>query len=106
MPGGATWISPQKLTEASTLVLLSDMNDWSPLYDGGRTFAPHGKNGPIVEPLDPANHSAHGVASSAIGAAGGNVGSLDGSVEWKRIEKMQLYRGSHQWGDDGCWAMW
>src|ERR1041384_8616592 len=33
--GGATWISPQKLTDASALVLLSDMNDWSPLYDGG-----------------------------------------------------------------------
>ena len=33
---GGTWISPQKLTDSSSLVLLSDMNDWSPLYDRDR----------------------------------------------------------------------
>src|SRR6185369_3211007 len=39
---GARWISPQRLTDSSSLVLVSDMNDWSPGY--GRTFAPHGKS--------------------------------------------------------------
>lgn len=106
MPGGATWISPQKLTDASNLVLLSDMNDWSPLYDGGRTFAPHGKNGPVIQALDPANRAARGAASAAVGAAGGNVGLLDGSVSWKKIGSMQVHRGSQQWGEDGCWATW
>ena len=106
IPGGATWISPQKLTDKSSLVLLSDMNDWSPLYDGGRTFAPHGRNGPIVQALDPANRSARGASSATIGAVGGNIGLLDGSVSWKKIEQMEVHRGSQQWGDDGCWATW
>ena len=103
---GGTWISPQKLTDNGNLVLLSDMNDWSPLYDGGRSFVPHGKNGPIVQSLDPSNRGARGASSLAVGAAGGNVGLLDGSVSWKKIGQMQIYRGSQQWGDDGCWAMW
>ena len=103
-PNGATWVSPQKLTDASILVLVSDMNDWSPGY--GRTFAPHGKNGPIIEGLDAENKNASGAAPATIGAVGGNVGLLDGSVSWKRIEKMEIYRGSQQWGDEGCWATW
>src|SRR5260370_8614806 len=44
--GTNVWASPQKLTEPSTLVLLSDMNDCSPGY--GRTFPPHGTNGAIL----------------------------------------------------------
>jgi prepilin-type N-terminal cleavage/methylation domain-containing protein len=103
---GGTWISPQKLTDDSSLVLLSDMNDWSPLYDGGRSFVPHGRNGPIVQVLDSGNSGARGASSVAVGAAGGNIGLLDGSVAWKKIGLMQIYRGSQQWGNDGCWAMW
>ena len=104
--GGATWISPQKLTDNNTLVLLSDMNDWSPLYDNGRSFAPHGKNGPVMQAMDPANRTAQGASSIAVGAAGGNVTLLDGSVTWKKVSQMQTYRGSQLWGDDGCWAAW
>jgi prepilin-type N-terminal cleavage/methylation domain-containing protein len=104
--GGATWISPQKLTDNSSLVLLSDMNDWSPLFDGGRSFVPHGKNGPIMQPLDPSNRKAGGLSSLAVGAVGGNIGLLDGSVSWKKSQLMQVHRGSQQWGDDGCWAAW
>ena len=50
--------------------------------------------------------TANGASSAAIGAAGGNVGLLDGSVQWRGIRQMQTYRGSQQWGDAGCWAMW
>ena len=102
--GGPTWISPQKLTDVSSLVLLSDMNDWSPLY--GQTFVPHAKNGTIREGIDAANKNANGASSAAAGAVGGNVGLLDGSVSWIKIQKMQTYRGSQQWDNDGCWAMW
>jgi prepilin-type N-terminal cleavage/methylation domain-containing protein len=105
LPGQtARWISPQKLTEKADLVLLSDMNDWSPLYR--RSFAPHGANGPIRKGIDPSNTSAGGMSSAAIGATGGNVGLLDGSVSWKNIGRMEIYRGSQQWENDGCWAMW
>jgi len=102
--GGPVWVSPQKLTDSSALVLISDMNDWSP--GSGASFAPHSRNGPIMEGLDAANPDANGAASAAIGAAGGNLGLLDGSVSWKNIRQMQVYRGSQQWGALGCWAMW
>lgn len=106
LPGQvAQWISPQRLTDNPGLVLLSDMNDWSPLY--GQSFAPHGRNGLILRGgADVSNVEAGGASSAAIGAAGGNVGLLDGSVAWKDIKRMEIYRGSQKWDNDGCWAMW
>jgi len=102
--GSNTWISPQRLTESPILVLVSDMNDWSPGY--GQTFAPHAKNGPRLQGLDASNPGASGASSAEAGATGGNLGMLDGSVAWKRASRMVTYRGSQQWGDSGCWAMW
>jgi hypothetical protein len=40
----ASWRSPQKLADSSSLVLVSEMNDWRKA--DRRTFAPHGENGP------------------------------------------------------------
>jgi hypothetical protein len=37
---------------------------------------------------------------------GGNIGLLDGSISWKRVQDMLIYRGSQAWDNDGCWAMW
>jgi prepilin-type N-terminal cleavage/methylation domain-containing protein len=102
--GTNQWISPQRLTDDPQLVLVSDMNDWSPGYQ--QTFAPHGKNGPIMEGINPANPSAAGARPDGIGAVGGNIGLLDGSVSWKPISQMLIYRGSQMWDNDGCWAMW
>ena len=99
------WISPMRLSADPSLVLISDMNDWSPDYE--QTFAPHGKNGPIVNG-EPNNPPPDGIVRTPaeVGAAGGNVGLLDGSVEWVSIHKMKIYPGSRQWGRSGCWAMW
>ncbi len=47
-----------------------------------------------------------GASAMAIGGTGGNIGLLDGSVSWKNIGKMETYRGSQKWDNDGCWAMW
>jgi prepilin-type N-terminal cleavage/methylation domain-containing protein len=102
--GTNTWVSPQRSTDDSSLVLVSDMNDWSPGY--GQTFAPHGSTGPILTSGDASNQDAAGASPAAIGAAGGNVGLLDGSVSWRSINQMRIYRGSQLWGDSGCWAMW
>ncbi len=102
--GTNEWISPQRLTDDPQLVLVSDMNDWSPGY--GQTFVPHGKGGPVMQGTDAANLNAEGASSDAIGAVGGNLGLLDGSISWKPISQMRTYRGSQQWGFSGCWAMW
>jgi prepilin-type N-terminal cleavage/methylation domain-containing protein len=101
-----TWISPQKLTDINPgLELVTDMNDWSPGY--GQTFAPHGKNGKIVSAgEDFSNAGANGATSAEVGAVGGNIGLLDGSVAWRKIQHMRVYAGSQQWGVTGCWAMW
>lgn len=104
LAGGETWLSPQRLTDSASLVLLSDMNDWSPQY--GQTFVPHGKTGMRREGIDVSNKGASGQSSADAGATGGNVGLLDGSVQWRNIQKMKIYRGSQQWDADGCWAMW
>ena len=106
----ATWQSPRRLTDSSVLVLVSDMNDWS--RSDGRIWAPHGKNGPILNGTDASNQYALGrfsvieQSSAKIGAMGRNVGLLDGSVSWRNISQMQIYQGSLGWSDDGCIAMW
>jgi len=102
--GTNRWFSPQRLIDDPTLVLLSDLNDWSPGY--GRTFAPHGKSGPIFQGMDASNLGSGGASPAEVGAAGGNIGLLDGSISWKPISQMLTYRGSQMWGDSGCWAMW
>ena len=109
LPGGEAWSSPQKLTETSTNLgptspLLTDMNDWSPGYGG--SVVPHGRNGAVQSSGDFKNQSADGASSVTMGATGGNIGKLDGSVAWLPIQKMKLRRGSQQYGPDGCWAMW
>ena len=98
------WKSPQSVNDDSLLVLITDMNDWSPGY--GKTFAPHGKSGPILKENDFTNVRATGASPMAIGAVGGNLGYLDGSVSWKPIGKMKPYRGSRFWDRDGCFAVW
>jgi prepilin-type N-terminal cleavage/methylation domain-containing protein len=102
----AQWVSPQRLTDPSSLVLFTDLNDWSSA--DGRTFAPHGKNGPVLAGADFSNQRANGSGRSSadVGAAGGNIALLDGSVSWKKIQSMRTYRGSQKWGDAGCIAMW
>ena len=102
--GNNTWISPLTLADNAGLVLVSDLNDWSPGY--GNTFAPHGRSGPILAAGDYSNQGAAGASSADIGAVGGNVGLLDGSVSWKNVNQMLIYRGSQKWRYDGCWAMW
>jgi prepilin-type N-terminal cleavage/methylation domain-containing protein len=98
------WLSPQHTTDDPSLVLVTDLNDWSPGY--GKSFAPHGSGGPILKEGDFSNPSADGASSAAIGAVGGNVGLLDGSVNWKPIGDMKPYRGSRLWGSGGCFAVW
>ncbi len=109
LPGGEPWFSPLKLTETSTNLgpaspLITDMNDWSPGYGG--SIVPHGRSGAVQSSGDFKNQGADGASSLSLGAIGGNIGNLDGSVAWRDIKKMKLRRGSQKYGTDGCWALW
>ena len=112
LDGFQGWISPQTLSDDPSLPLVTDLNTWSPGYM--HTLAPHGPRGPILfdygtaedEEIDYSNPSAEGASSKDVGADGGNVGWLDGSVRWKNIDQMKPYRGSQMWGQDGAFCLW
>jgi prepilin-type N-terminal cleavage/methylation domain-containing protein len=108
LPGGEAWRSPQRTSGDAgmdpTSPLVTEMNDWSPGY--GRSIVPHGGSGPVQVAGDFSNQSAEGASAVELGAAGGNIGTVDGSAYWKPISRMKLRRGSQKWGNDGCWAMW
>lgn len=95
--GGKQWESPQKSSDRSSLKVVTELNFWVP---GDRTFAPHGARGPINE-----FHKSGfgGMTPMEAGAKGGNIGLLDGSISWEKIEDMNVYRGSrmHQ-----CYSNW
>ena len=102
--GGAgmdTWISPMKMTDNPGLVLTADFIHWSEAFN--YAFIPHGKTGPIgtrrpagdpsvVTLTGPYVQGILGKPPERLGAVGGNVGLLDGSVKWKRIQQMGTYQ--------------
>ena len=90
--GFLTWTSPQTLNEDSSLALVTDMNDWSQGYL--KSFAPHGARGPILRAGDFSNPRANGASPREIGAVGGNVGLLDGSVNWTLKSRLRIARNS------------
>jgi prepilin-type N-terminal cleavage/methylation domain-containing protein len=103
-----TWVSPQTAAEDPTLVLAADLNVAS--YGFQKLLAPHAAGGAAVKQA--AYFEDHPEAtrqtSRDIGAKGGNVGLLDGSVGWKDVNRMRVYRGSQleAWAENGCLAMW
>lgn len=101
-----TWVSPQKSSDDPALVLVADLNIYC--YSFQRLLAPHTARGPVVREErhfedDPA---AYEQTPRDIGAQGGNVGLLDGSVRWKGIREMRAYRASQLWEDSGAFGIW
>jgi prepilin-type N-terminal cleavage/methylation domain-containing protein/prepilin-type processing-associated H-X9-DG protein len=99
--GCANWISPQRVSEDGRLVLVADMNAWSG-SDG--VTAPHAAAGPVHAGDDYRNKARAGETAQQVGAKGGNVGYLDGSVEWRNISQMKMYPVAY--GDSSCIGMW
>lgn len=91
------WKSPQTNMDGGWMLLVTELNAWSA---DGRTFAPHGLRGPITKYHE---QGTGGMTPQEAGAAGGNIGLLDGSVSWKKIDIMNAHWGSRQ---DGCFAVW
>ncbi len=103
-PATAEWKSPQRSIDTPSTPLVTELNAWS--TDEMMTFAPHGARGAILESGHSGNEGFEGAPSEAIGAVGGHVGRLDGSISWKHIRDMQIYRGSRRWDESGCYAVW
>lgn len=90
------WQSPRRLSDSGSLVLMTDLNVWSPTDK--RSVAPHGPNGPIQFSDDATNPNLEGMPPRALGAVGGNVGILGGSVTWKKMDDMKDYELSSEPG--------
>ncbi|EEF58795.1 type II secretion system protein [Pedosphaera parvula] len=88
-PGAADypWHSPVKTTESGTNIIIADANHWSPA-DGFHVIA-HRKNGALVINGSAFVYTAVGQNAKDLGAVGGNIGYLDGSVAWKKIDQMR-----------------
>jgi prepilin-type N-terminal cleavage/methylation domain-containing protein len=101
-----TWISPRKTADDPTLPLVADLNIYT--YSFMRILAPHTRSGPVIreETWFDAHPEAYEQTPREIGGQGGNVGRLDGSVAWKKISAMRLYRTSQLWEDSGSFGFW
>jgi len=101
-----TWISPQKSADDPTLALLADLNVYCRSFQ--RILAPHtGSSYAIRENAYFEDHpEAYTQTPKDIGAKGGHIGLLDGSVTWKPIGLMKVYRGSQLWDADGSFGLW
>ena len=103
-PANAEWVSPQRSYDKPSKPIVTELNAWS--TGELKTFAPHGARGAILESGDSGNMSFEGASSEQIGAVGGHVGLMDGSVAWKHIRDMKIYRGSRRWDETGCFTTW
>ncbi len=100
------WISPQKAGDDPALVLVADLNVYAHSFQ--RILAPHAARGPVVkdEAYFDSNDLAFSQTPRDVGAQGGNVGLLGGSVSWRDIKRMGTYCASHLWEADGAFGNW
>jgi prepilin-type N-terminal cleavage/methylation domain-containing protein len=97
------WISPLKLTDSPSLTLMADYNMWIP-SGAGYAYVPHARNGATRSSGFSYLSGINGKPPRLWGARGGNIGLLDGSVSWKRIELMEAHQvWSNGSGYNGNW---
>jgi prepilin-type N-terminal cleavage/methylation domain-containing protein len=83
------WYSPRKTSEPGTNYVLADANHWGGPSGSYLIMVPHCKTGPKLF-----NGATWGWGNgtetpTGLGASGGNVGYLDGSVVWIALSKMK-----------------
>jgi hypothetical protein len=94
------WSGPVKATE--TREVIADANYWSKTSTLAMTLAPHTSGGGLALTANavalpgptPGNPAVPGATSTVMGAVGGNIGSLNGSVVWRSIHSMTQYPAS------------
>ena len=107
--GPDRWYPSRKMTDAGTNVLLADANTWRMASARSTRMvmavAPHGRAGSILQNSSSFTHNLPGKKAADIGAIGGNILFLDGSVRWKNIDAMMTYRGSSD-GTSASFGAW
>ncbi|MCL5096653.1 MAG: type II secretion system GspH family protein [Candidatus Omnitrophica bacterium] len=116
MPPQSGWKAPLKTTDlpernnpsivpVDQLVLFSDATDWA--IDGSYRWvmAPHTKNGAAKRKGSALIMNSEGQTSKQMGAVGGNICLMDGSVSWKKIGDMKqtYWTFSGNGGHRGAW---
>jgi prepilin-type processing-associated H-X9-DG protein len=102
---GPLWTSAQKLTDSPLLTIACDLNAWAePQGSSGWVIAPHCAGGAAKEMGNPFLTIKTTTTSAQVGAAGGNVLMVDGSVIWKNVKMMTNYAAS-EFGS-GYWNSW
>jgi prepilin-type N-terminal cleavage/methylation domain-containing protein len=99
--GVDTWISAKKMTDAGTNYLLADANFW-----GGQDklkLAPHTISGAALANNSSFTRNLPGRTSADLGAVGGNVCTLDGSINWKSIGAMHTFHATTEPTYFGNW---
>ena len=97
------WLSPLKLTDNPTLTLFADYNMWT-VEGSGYAYVPHAQSGPARSAGLSYKTAINGKPPQRWGARGGNIGLLDGSVKWKKIEQMEVHQvWSNGAGYNGNW---
>jgi prepilin-type processing-associated H-X9-DG protein len=91
-PGFATnWVSPLTTTPPGNLPIASDINlDMSRATFATATIIAHSRTGHRTAPTG----SGASIRVMDLGAQGGNVGYLDGSVGWKSLRAMEPHVAS------------
>ncbi|MBI1373127.1 MAG: prepilin-type N-terminal cleavage/methylation domain-containing protein [Phycisphaera sp.] len=96
-----TWRSGVRMSDPGTAGLWADFNNWSPVDHW--TFVAHTNVG-AAQTMNFNNTPFQGVAVQELDSAGGNVGTLDGSVVWKDINEMNQH---HSYSKNKYYpAMW
>lgn len=100
-PGYVPWTSPQRSTDDPMLALVADPNHWDTTL-GGWAIIPHASSGPYKR--NGGSFILDGVRIWEAKAVGGNVGLLNGSVQWRPRNTMSNHiASSHQDRYVGAW---
>ena len=93
----AAWSPARRLTDSPTNAIAADENHWGDVL----TMAPHTKTGPYL--VNGATFTRAATAATRVGAAGGNVGYLDGSARWVNLKQMKTNYASSYVMYYGLW---
>ena len=102
-------VEPVKWPSTSTNELLADANYWTSVQTGTGCFpaqmkvAPHGAMGAAMAMGTSFTVGLPGGSSASIGAVGGNIAFVDGSVVWRNLSKMQTNPAS---SDNYAYGNW